>query len=167
MNDGSRGAITKTKLYHVWDTMYQRCLNPNSSGYSKYGAKGITLCDEWKDPYHFMGWALLNGYRDGLTIERVDFTSNYCSKNCKWIPAEYQAQNRGKSVKNTSGFVGVNWHADKECWIARVTIKGKRIEIGKYNSAKEAHLARGNYFRDNNLLENLRTYELQHKNVDA
>lgn len=167
MSDSSRGAITKTKLYHVWDSMYQRCLNPKASGYPKYGAKGITLYDEWKDAYKFMGWALLNGFRDGLTIERVDFTLGYCPENCKWIPLEYQAQNRGKSTRNTSGFVGVTWHNNKSCWIARVTVKGKRKEIGTFQSALEAHKARGKYFKDNNLLENLRTYELQHKDINA
>jgi hypothetical protein len=165
MQETSRGAITKTKLYHIWDSMYQRCLNPNSSGYHKYGAKGIGVCADWLDAYNFMGWALLNGYRDGLTIERVDFTKDYSPQNCTWIPAEYQAQNRGKSSLNTSGFVGVNWHNEKKCWIARVTVKGKRTEIGKYDSAIEAHLARGKYFKDNNLLDNLRTYELQHKDI--
>jgi hypothetical protein len=112
-----------------------------------------------------MAWALLNGYTDKLTIERKNFTFGYTPKNCTWIPAECQAGNRGMTVKNTSGYVGVNWHKKKEKWFARVTIKNKRIEIGKFDDALEAHQARKQYFIDNNLQEHLRIYELQHQHI--
>ena len=157
--------IQDTRLFRTWESINGRCHNPNYSGYDKYGAKGITVCNTWqKHSNAFMAWALLNGYTDKLTIERIDFTKGYSPENCMWIPLACQAGNRGKSNRNTSGYVGVNYHTKKKGWIARVTIEGRRKEIGKFSTAEEAHLARKQYFIDNDLAEHLRVYELQHRN---
>lgn len=158
----TRSAISSTRLYHIWVQMIQRCNNPKSTTYHKYGLKGIKVCDEWHDPYKFMGWALLNGYRDGLTIDRENFNLNYTPENCRWVTTEIQGINRRKTKRNTSGYVGVSWHSQKQKWVARVTVKKKRFEIGLFDNAEQAHLARKQYFIDNNLLEHLATYERQH-----
>lgn len=161
----SKARIQDTRLYATWLSMVGRCYNLKHTGYNNYGNKGITVCNEWKNSSNaFMAWALLNGYTDKLTIERVDFTQGYCPNNCKFIPLACQAGNRGKTIRNTSGYVGVNWHKDKKYWVARVTIDNKRIEIGRFIDSLDAHLARKQYFIDNNLQEHLRVYELQHRN---
>lgn len=155
--------LSNTKLYKTWASMINRCHNPKASNFNKYGAKGIVVCDSWQDPRNFMSWALVNGYSENLTIERIDFTKEYSPQNCKWIPLKDQAKNSCKRQTNTSGFVGVSYHKQKKKWIARVTIQSKRIEIGKYDSAEEAHDARKQYFISNNLPELLEIYERQHK----
>ncbi len=155
-------AISDTRLYHLWNQMIQRCNNPNASNFNNYGARGITVCAEWLDPYLFMGWALLNGYRDGLTIDRIHNNQGYNPDNCRWVTNEIQGINKRKSKKNTSGYVGVSWHKQKEKWVARVTVKRVRFEIGLFDTPEQAHLARKQYFTDNNLLEHLATYERQH-----
>lgn len=160
----SRHGMSKTRLYHLWNMMNQRCNNPNSENYKNYGACGIQVCLEWQDPFKFMGWALLNGYQEDLSIERLDPSLGYEPNNCTWIPMEDQAINKKKSSKNTSGYVGVSYHKGKEAWVARVTVNRKRIEIGKFDTALEAHKARKQYFIDNGLSEHLRVYELQHAN---
>ena len=61
------------RLYRCWDSMKQRCLNQNTKSYKHYGGRGITICEEWQDNFEpFMNWALSHGYRDDLTIDRID-----------------------------------------------------------------------------------------------
>ncbi len=90
-----------TKLYGVWCTMKNRCNNPNVPCYNHYGGRGITVCSEWLDFSKFMEWAFKNGYKEGLTIERVDVNGNYEPSNCKWIPSALQAKNKTNNRKLT------------------------------------------------------------------
>lgn len=90
-----------TKLYGVWCTMKNRCNNPNVTCYNHYGGRGITVCSEWLDFSKFMEWAFKNGYKEGLTIERVDVNGNYEPSNCKWIPSALQAKNKTNNRKLT------------------------------------------------------------------
>ena len=76
-----------TRLHRIWSTMKTRCYNPNNHRYKWYGAKGITVCDEWLHDFSaFRDWALSNGYTDDLTIDRVDEAKGYEPSNCRWIP---------------------------------------------------------------------------------
>ena len=158
----SRQGMSHTRLYRIWSQMIQRCHNPKSTGYAKYGEKGIAVCDAWHEAYQFMGWALLNGYRDNLTVERINHKLGYYPENCTWIPLADQAMNQGKKVTNTSGFVGVSFHKGTGKWAARVSVSGKRMQLGRFETAEEANTVRKQYFIDNNLTEHLRVYELQH-----
>lgn len=88
-----------TKLYNVWLTMKQRCYNPNDRHFKWYGAKGIKVCDEWKDPRAFYDWCITNGYKDGLTIDRIDHTRDYSPDNCRFITMSAQQRNKS-SCKN-------------------------------------------------------------------
>jgi hypothetical protein len=88
---GSRG----TKLYGVWNTMKQRCSNPNVQMYYRYGGRGIEVCEEWKNSFEvFMDFAINNGYADGMSIERLDNNKGYTPENCTFIPISEQPKNR-------------------------------------------------------------------------
>lgn len=88
--------MRRTKIYGVWCSMKERCGNSNHKSYKHYGAKGISVCDEWKNSFAaFFGWAISNGYKEGLTIDRIDVNGNYCPMNCKWVT--YAQQNRNYS----------------------------------------------------------------------
>lgn len=83
-----------TKLYKVWATMKQRCNDPNCRGYRWYGAKGITYCREWEKVDAFYDWAMKHGYKDGLTLDRINPKGNYEPSNCRWITMSAQQSNR-------------------------------------------------------------------------
>ena len=83
-----------TKLYEVWKTMKQRCFNSNNKSYHNYGGRGIIVCDEWKDNYQaFYEWSMNNGYKEGLSIDRINNDGNYEPSNCRWADRFTQNNN--------------------------------------------------------------------------
>lgn len=89
------GYAHKEKLYACWCAMKQRCFNKKSASYKWYGAKGITVCEEWeKDYLSFREWALNNGWRENLSLDRIESTGNYCPENCRWSDWYEQENNR-------------------------------------------------------------------------
>lgn len=88
-----------TRLHKTWHGMKERCFNPNTKSYQYYGAKGVTVAPEWLGFAAFRDWALANGYRDDLTIERKNPFGIYEPGNCCWIPKSEQRYNRRDTVR--------------------------------------------------------------------
>lgn len=85
----------QTRLYRIWAAMKQRCYNPKRTRFEYYGGRGITVCSEWKNSFKaFENWALTNGYRDNLSIDRIDVNGNYEPSNCRWATNSEQSKNR-------------------------------------------------------------------------
>lgn len=88
-----------SRLYKIWQGMKGRCFTPTNTKYKDYGARGITVCDEWLDFQNFYDWAVKNGYSDGLTIERIDVNGDYEPSNCRWATNKEQSLNKRNTVK--------------------------------------------------------------------
>lgn len=88
-----------SKLHNVWLSMRNRCTRTKDSHYKYYGGKGIAVCDEWHDFSVFYNWAISNGWREGLTIDRIDNSKGYNPENCRIADIITQANNKTNNAK--------------------------------------------------------------------
>lgn len=87
--------LTHHKLYMVYQSMKDRCYRANNKQFNNYGGRGIKVCDEWLEDFmNFYNWAMANGYREGLTIDRIEVNGNYEPSNCRWITHKEQQFNK-------------------------------------------------------------------------
>ena len=98
---GVKTGYSKTRIYRIYCKMIRRCKNEKDKDYKFYGEKGIDVCERWsmKDGFfYFYKWSMENGYRDKLSIDRIDVKGNYCPENCRWVDMETQANNRSNNI---------------------------------------------------------------------
>lgn len=118
----THGDSASGRLYRIWTDMKTRCYNPHRKAYKDYGGRGILVCDEWKSNYEsFKAWAVLHGYSDKLSIDRIDNDKGYYPDNCRWATKQEQANNRRSSriiefhgkkltVAEAAREVGIDYH---------------------------------------------------------
>lgn len=86
-------------LYSVWCHMKQRCSNPNDSSYRRYGGRGIKICKQWiRNPVKFIKWGIKNGWREGLSIDRINNDGDYEPCNCRFATDKVQSNNNSRNV---------------------------------------------------------------------
>lgn len=128
--------MTKTKIWKTWRAMRERCYVPCVGGYKNYGGRGIKVCDEWNASFeNFMEWAYANGYKENLSLDRIDVNGNYEPNNCRWVTFLEQANNKRtshfleyngeiKTITEWSRITGIN----KNTLLSRVTKYGWSVE---------------------------------------
>lgn len=124
-------------LHRSYRAMKERCYNPNYHSYHRYGGRGIKVCDEWTSAemitigryihnqtrgwLNFKEWALTHGYKEGLTLDRIDVNKGYSPDNCRWVTMKEQNRNKStnvlitykgetKTLEQWSETLGINYH---------------------------------------------------------
>lgn len=93
-----------TRLFRIWSGMLNRCLNEHNSGWKNYGGRGIGVCKEWSNSFvEFKSWSVSNGYKDELTIDRIDNDLGYAPWNCRWVSAKAQGRNKRTNARLPDG----------------------------------------------------------------
>lgn len=119
-------------LYAVWRNMKARCYNKNNRGYDRYGARGIYVCEDWlNSPSSFIKWSILNGYKKGLEIDRIDNDGIYSPSNCRYVSAAANTRNRSTTK--------LNWDIVDEIRSRYLQGNIKQYELAKiYNLSQSA-----------------------------
>lgn len=89
---------TKTRLFKIWYEMKRRCFDPKRKSYKNYGGRGITVCNSWLKFEPFEEWAIQNGYKNNLTIDRVNNDDIYKPSNCRWVTQDIQTRNTRRNI---------------------------------------------------------------------
>jgi len=110
--------LSKTRLYGVFNKMKSRCYKKTNQDYKYYGALGVFICDEWLSDFKsFYDWCFLNGYKEGLTIDRINVYGGYEPSNCRFITMAEQQRNKRPVVWRHGTAAGYTNHKCKcdEC----------------------------------------------------
>lgn len=132
--------MRQSDLYHKYYDIHTRCSRKDNP---LYGGRGISVCKEWSGPngfIAFMEWSMAHGYKEGLSLDRIDVNGDYCPENCRWTTLEIQAQNKRLLPSNKTGVAGVYLKAGK--YAAQISVQGKRIHLGTFETIPEATKAR-------------------------
>lgn len=93
-----RANPTKQLLLNIFKAMHRRCNNPKHESYHRYGGRGISVCKEWKDRHVFIDFALKNGWKHGLQMDRTNNDGNYEPNNVRFVT-------RSVNVKNSTNMI--------------------------------------------------------------
>lgn len=116
-----------SRLYRIWIGMRSRCFNNKDTAYKNYGGRGIKICDEWNEYLNFKEWSLDNGYKDTLSIDRINNNGDYEPSNCKWSNSKQQANNKRSNKYYTYNGETLNI---KE-WSIKTGIKERTLKYRK------------------------------------
>lgn len=139
---------SNTRLYKTWENMIQRCTNTRASGYKNYGGRGIKVCRAWRLFSVFAEWALANGYKDELTIDRKKTNLNYTPSNCRFTIRRSQAQSHRKRTNSETEYIGVvrdKRNGRRLCYSQ--SRNGKSRYLGSFDDPFSAAWVRDTYVR--------------------
>ena len=157
--------LRSNRFYDTWYNMLRRCNNLESINYKNYGARGITVCEEWLNVSNFVAWCDLTYPNiEDATLDRINNDKGYSPENCTWSDKTTQAINQRIQKNNKSGYVGVTYHKKGIAkWRSSIGSNNKVINIGSFKTKEEAVLARDNYIIENKLPHKLSTDYVKEK----
>lgn len=137
----TKHGLSAHPLYFRLNRMITRCSNPKNPNYKHYGAKGVTVCREWREnPTLFIEWCLANGYAEGLEIDRIDVTGNYEPSNCRFITPKENKRN--KRYHFTIEYKGTTYHAWEIESVFGLKAKTVKARIYDYGMTPEEALTK-------------------------
>lgn len=156
--------LSKHPLYIKWSNMKRRCKGKDATSIKYYKDKNIKVCEEWENNFKsFYDWSIQNGYKEELTIDRINGEKGYSPDNCRWVSPHVQSANILKKASlrtnNTSGYRGV-WQKKNGRWQAEIRVNKEKILLGIYQNAKDAAIAYDNYIKAHNLVEYNRNFSV-------
>lgn len=86
--------MTYSKEYRVWWGILQRCYNKKNARYYRYGNRGITVCQEWRESFRRFYLDMGDIPQKGLSLDRINNDGNYCRSNCRWATRSQQQRNK-------------------------------------------------------------------------
>jgi hypothetical protein len=128
--NNTKHGMSRTKIYKQWHDIKERCFNKRMKAYKNYGGRGITICAEWKSNFQtFYDWTIQNGYKQGLSIDRINNNGNYEPCNCKWSTRKEQGANRRTNrIYTVDGYTDILFNLCKKYNIHMDTV---RFRLGK------------------------------------
>lgn len=93
----SKHGMSKTKTYRVWKGILSRCYNTHRKVYYRYGGRGITVCDRWRNSFENF-YEDMGDMPEGLELDRIDNSGNYEPGNCRWVTPKEQSRNRRSNL---------------------------------------------------------------------
>lgn len=164
-------------FYNILKSMYCRCYRETDPDkYESYQGKGITICEEWRrvpnpkndqqlievnkqKTLNFAKWAIENGYKQGLTIDRKDNNKGYSPENCRWVTNRIQAFNRDKRKDAESKFWGVTFDKQSQYYLGTLVVDNRHISVGSFETELDAAKAYNNFVTKNNINRPLNVIE--------
>ena len=130
--------MKETRIYRIWKAMKGRCKYPSTDYYKRYGGRGITYCEEWDVFLNFYEWSKSSGYKDGLTLDRINNDGNYEPSNCRWITQKEQMSNTSQNI-----FVEIDGVTKTIAgWSEQTGIKHKTLSIRYHKGDRGQRLIR-------------------------
>lgn len=129
--------MSKTAFRECHVNMKARCDNENHPSYPNYGARGITYCDKWATMLGFME-DMLEGYSDGMSIDRVDVNGDYCKENCRWTDMGVQGHNKRKKEGCLFEEKGVHLNINQTRYVAQICTRGESFYLATFDSLADA-----------------------------
>ena len=139
---GYTSVSTGSREYRVWSSMISRCYNKGYNGYEVYGGRGVVVCDKWKrfdlfledlpNLANYDTWVNDRSYtldKDFLVRDNIVYGPDSCSFQSKSIQATFQKKLSGKNAGST-GIRGITWAKNKKTYRVRISVEGKRMEVG-------------------------------------
>jgi hypothetical protein len=141
-----RHGLYEHDLYSVWEGIKARCQNQNNTSFNSYGGRGIKICKEWQNNFKlFFHWAIQNGWKSGLQIDRIDNDKGYMSSNCRFVTPRKNVCNRRDKFKSRYG-IGVRKYGKR--FYSLIYIYNRPKYLGMFDTPKEASLQRDLVLRE-------------------